>query len=101
MATQNPIEQEGTYQLPEAQLDRFLLHVHVDYPSLEEERQIVDSVIMPTASAIEPVASADELEQALEARCCLRSTWTSACVLTTWWTWCSRPVTPKPTKFAI
>ena len=63
MATQNPIEQEGTYQLPEAQLDRFLLHVHVDYPSLEEERQIVDSVIMPTASAIEPVASAAELEQ--------------------------------------
>jgi MoxR-like ATPase len=41
MATQNPIEQEGTYPLPEAQLDRFLLHVEVGFPSLEEERQIL------------------------------------------------------------
>jgi MoxR-like ATPase len=39
-ATRNPIEQEGTYVLPEAQLDRFLLEVHVDYPSAEEEREI-------------------------------------------------------------
>ncbi len=42
MATQNPIEQEGTYALPEAQLDRFLMHVRVDYPNAEEERQILD-----------------------------------------------------------
>ncbi len=41
MATQNPIEQEGTYPLPEAQLDRFLLHVKVDYPAVETERQIL------------------------------------------------------------
>jgi len=41
LATQNPIDQEGTYPLPEAQTDRFLLKVHVDYPSLEEELQIV------------------------------------------------------------
>ena len=41
MATQNPIEQEGTYPLPEAQLDRFLLHVQVDYPSAEDERRIL------------------------------------------------------------
>jgi MoxR-like ATPase len=41
IATQNPIEQEGTYPLPEAQLDRFMFNVRVDYPSLEEERQIV------------------------------------------------------------
>lgn len=41
MATQNPIEQEGTYPLPEAQLDRFLLHVVVDYPALEAEKQIL------------------------------------------------------------
>jgi MoxR-like ATPase len=41
MATQNPIEQEGTYPLPEAQLDRFLLHVRVDYPDLETERAIL------------------------------------------------------------
>ncbi len=42
LATQNPIEQEGTYHLPEAQLDRFLMYVVVDYPTHEEERQIVD-----------------------------------------------------------
>lgn len=41
MATQNPIEQEGTYPLPEAQLDRFLLHVNIDYPSAEAEREIL------------------------------------------------------------
>ena len=41
LATQNPIEQEGTYPLPEAQLDRFLMHVKVDYPDLEAERQIL------------------------------------------------------------
>ncbi len=40
LATQNPIEQEGTYQLPEAQLDRFMFFIHVNYPSLEEERRI-------------------------------------------------------------
>ncbi|MDH5517438.1 MAG: MoxR family ATPase [Gammaproteobacteria bacterium] len=41
MATQNPIEQEGTYPLPEAQLDRFLMHVRIDYPDAESERQIL------------------------------------------------------------
>jgi len=41
MATQNPIEQEGTYPLPEAQLDRFLMHVRVDYPSADEEKAII------------------------------------------------------------
>jgi MoxR-like ATPase len=41
MATQNPIEQEGTYPLPEAQLDRFLLHVQVNYPTIEDERRIL------------------------------------------------------------
>ena len=44
MATQNPIEQEGTYPLPEAQLDRFLMHVRVDYPSLDSERKILHLV---------------------------------------------------------
>jgi MoxR-like ATPase len=42
MATQNPLEQEGTYPLPEAQLDRFMLHVHVGYPSRDEERRIME-----------------------------------------------------------
>src|SRR5439155_17590881 len=42
LATQNPIEQEGTYPLPEAQVDRFMLKLKIDYPSREEERQILD-----------------------------------------------------------
>ncbi|HFD33250.1 MAG TPA: MoxR family ATPase [Gammaproteobacteria bacterium] len=44
MATQNPIEQEGTYPLPEAQLDRFLMHVHIDYPDVDSERKILNLV---------------------------------------------------------
>jgi len=44
LATQNPIEQEGTYQLPEAQLDRFMLKVHVGYPTRDEERRILDAM---------------------------------------------------------
>jgi MoxR-like ATPase len=42
MATQNPIDQEGTYPLPEAQIDRFMMLVKVDYPTMEEERMIMD-----------------------------------------------------------
>ncbi len=42
MATQNPIEQEGTYPLPEAQLDRFMLHVKIDFPSPEAEREVLE-----------------------------------------------------------
>ena len=55
LATQNPIEQEGTYPLPEAQVDRFMLKVVVDYPSRDEEKQIVDRVTnepMPSARAV-------------------------------------------------
>jgi len=62
LATQNPIEQEGTYPLPEAQTDRFLLKLRVGYPSKEEEKQIVDRMTTgtePTASpVVEPAAIA-------------------------------------------
>jgi MoxR-like ATPase len=54
MATQNPIEQEGTYPLPEAQLDRFLLHVVVDYPSIEAERRILQ-LARNEAASVAPV----------------------------------------------
>ena len=47
MATQNPIEQEGTYPLPEAQLDRFMLMIKVGYPTREEEREIMDRMTSP------------------------------------------------------
>jgi len=48
LATQNPIDQEGTYQLPEAQMDRFLFKVIVDYPTLQEEREILDRMATST-----------------------------------------------------
>ncbi|HOI43390.1 MAG TPA: AAA family ATPase [Elusimicrobiales bacterium] len=67
LATQNPIEQEGTYPLPEAQLDRFLLQVNISYPSMEEEKRIV---AMTTAAAPAPppkVLSARDLSALQEA----------------------------------
>ena len=67
MATQNPIETEGTYPLPEAQVDRFMMKVLVDYPTDEEEAVIVERVTGPRIS-INPVASTEELA-ALQARC--------------------------------
>lgn len=60
-ATQNPIEQEGTYPLPEAQLDRFLLEVHVDYPSEDEEREIARRTTSGVVPDIEPVLDVTEL----------------------------------------
>ncbi len=54
LATQNPIEQEGTYPLPEAQVDRFMLKLRIGYPSREEERQILDR--MATSAELRPVA---------------------------------------------
>jgi MoxR-like ATPase len=56
MATQNPIEQEGTYALPEAQLDRFMLMIKVGYPSKEDERAIMDRMTAPVGVRAEPVA---------------------------------------------
>jgi MoxR-like ATPase len=60
-ATRNPIEQEGTYPLPEAQLDRFLLEVHVEYPSEDEEREISRRTTSGPAADIQPVVGADEI----------------------------------------
>ncbi len=66
LATQNPIEQEGTYPLPEAQVDRFMLKIVVGYPQLEEERMIIRQNINPSSqSKINPVVSPAEI---LEAR---------------------------------
>ena len=65
MATQNPIEQEGTYPLPEAQVDRFMLKVVIDYPKLEEEKQIIRQNINGDKIVIKPILKADEI---LEAR---------------------------------
>lgn len=64
MATQNPIEQEGTYQLPEAQVDRFLLKVIIDYPTLEEEKLIIRENIQGRLPEVTPVTSAEEILKA-------------------------------------
>ena len=61
MATQNPIEQEGTYPLPEAQVDRFMLKVVIDYPTLEEEKLIIRENIQGGLPTVHPVCSAQEI----------------------------------------
>ncbi len=61
LATQNPIEQEGTYPLPEAQLDRFMFDIRVDYPSFSEEVAVVKATTGDAQPAIEPVLTADEI----------------------------------------
>ncbi|HEX4140242.1 MAG TPA: MoxR family ATPase [Candidatus Methylacidiphilales bacterium] len=65
MATQNPIEQEGTYPLPEAQVDRFMLKVVVNYPSRAEERGILDAMATTTPNlAVQPVVTPEQILQA-------------------------------------
>ena len=61
MATQNPIEQEGTYPLPEAQMDRFMLKVVIGYPSLEEEKKIIRENISGSLPQVSPVATKEEI----------------------------------------
>ena len=78
VATQNPIEQQGTYPLPEAQLDRFLFKIKIDYPSLEEERELVarhgHRTTMPKLAefGLKPVVSAKMLSMAREMTAQLR-----------------------------
>ncbi|OWR77893.1 AAA family ATPase [Porphyromonas gingivalis] len=69
MATQNPIEQEGTYQLPEAQVDRFMMKVLIDYPQKKEEMQIIRQNIGGRSAEIRPVITTEEI---LEARQVIR-----------------------------
>ncbi len=61
LATQNPIEQEGTYPLPEAQLDRFMFNLMLDYPSYEEEIAVVKNTTAPNNNNVEAVMSAEEI----------------------------------------
>lgn len=61
LATQNPIEQEGTYPLPEAQLDRFMFAIKLDYPSFEEEVRVVKSTTSDNAEKVTPLFNAEEI----------------------------------------
>ena len=64
MATQNPIEQEGTYPLPEAQIDRFMLMIKVGYPSREEERLVMDRMTSTVKPTIRPIVTTQQLLRA-------------------------------------
>ncbi|MBM4194427.1 MAG: AAA family ATPase [Gemmatimonadetes bacterium] len=64
LATENPIEQEGTYPLPEAQLDRFMFNVVISYPELEEERRVLAETTGEAAAPARPVATGEQLEAA-------------------------------------
>ena len=64
LATQNPIEQEGTYPLPEAQVDRFMLKVIIDYPKLEDEKKIIRMNITGEKTEIKPVLTTEDIKQA-------------------------------------
>ncbi len=64
LATQNPIEQEGTYPLPEAQLDRFMLNIVIDYPSAPEERAILARTTTPEEPRVNAVATGEQIERA-------------------------------------
>lgn len=66
MATQNPIEQEGTYPLPEAQVDRFMLKVVMDYPTLDEEKLIIRENLEGALPEVTPVVTADDILAARE-----------------------------------
>ena len=66
LATQNPIEQEGTYQLPEAQVDRFMLKVVIGYPTIEEEKKIIRENVQKTFPKVQPVCTANDILKARE-----------------------------------
>lgn len=66
MATQNPVEQEGTYPLPEAQMDRFMLKVVIGYPTIEEEKKIMRGNLSGVLPETSPVSSAEEIMKARE-----------------------------------
>lgn len=67
MATQNPVEQEGTYPLPEAQVDRFMLKTVIDYPKMEDERSIVRSNLKGSFEKVNPVVTLEQIKRAQEA----------------------------------
>jgi len=67
MATQNPVEQEGTYPLPEAQVDRFMLKTVIDYPKIEDEQLIIRANLKGSFEKVNPVVSIEQILRAQEA----------------------------------
>ena len=94
LATQNPIEQEGTYPLPEAQLDRFLMQIDVDYPDREAERRILFDTTGAEESKPKPAMTADEL---MAAQRLVRRLPVGESVVEAILTWCARRAPAKAT----
>jgi MoxR-like ATPase len=67
LATQNPVEQEGTYPLPEAQVDRFMLKTVIDYPKMEDERMVIRQHLSGTRQQVNPVVSLEQITRAQQA----------------------------------
>ena len=67
MATQNPVEQEGTYPLPEAQVDRFMLKTVIDYPKMDDEQMIMRANLKGSFETVNPVVSIEQIKRAQEA----------------------------------
>ena len=67
MATQNPVEQEGTYPLPEAQVDRFMLKTVIDYPKMDEEQMVMRANLKGSFETVNPVVSIDQILRAQQA----------------------------------
>ena len=94
LATQNPLEQEGTYPLPEAQLDRFLLDIRIDYPSAEDER----AMLIATTGTTRPTPGSGHDRRS---NCWKPSAWCAPCrSAPRWWTrssaWCAAPGRKPP-----
>lgn len=92
LATQNPIEQEGTYPLPEAQVDRFMLKVVIDYPQPEEEKKIIRMNITGEKPQVRALLSTKDIE---EARAIVRQVYIDEKMSSISWIWCSPPVIPR------
>ena len=92
LATQNPIESEGTYPLPEAQLDRFMLKVRVGYPSRDEEKEVLLRMSggqeIPVERLLQPARDSLGPELPSPSSTWIRRSWTTS------WTWCAPPAIP-------
>ena len=98
MATQNPLEQEGTYPLPEAQVDRFMLKVIVDYPNRAEERAILEAMATSEPDLACPAGRLRRRHPGRAPRGELASTWTTSSRITSW---TSSSATRDPKRYGI
>ena len=100
LATQNPIEQEGTYPLPEAQVDRFMLKLKIGYPSRAEERQILELMARTSGTPDRQRGGRARSRSSTRARSSTTSTWTTRS-RTTSWTWSARRANPEAHKIQV